>query len=111
MRDVVAFFWCCFDAHLVFIRFSGFGVIPLDAINGAYSPRDQPTDVSRFFRREAARVIATQDSAIHRHTVRGTPKEGIRRRLPLAILWLFMNALGEAEQHLRISDLSLAFDG
>jgi hypothetical protein len=109
--NMVAFFWCCFDAHSVFIHFSGFGVIPFDAINGAYLACDQPTNVSRFFRRKATRIVAAKSSTIHRHTVHGTPEKGICRGLPLAIPRYFVSVLDEAEQHLRISNLSLVFDG
>ena len=108
---MVAFFWRCFDAHLIFIRDSSFGVVPFNAINGAYLPRDKPADVSRFFCRKATRIVGTQSSTIHRYSARGTPKKGIYTRFPLAALYLFVSTLDEMVQHLRISDLGLRNDG
>jgi len=108
---MVAFFWCCLDAYPVFIRDSGFGVVPFNAINGAYLPRDKPADVSRFVCGEATRIVGTQGSTIHRYSVRGTPKKGIYTRFPLAALWLFVSTLDKTVQNLRISDLGLRIDG
>jgi hypothetical protein len=111
VRPVVALFWRCFDAHLVFIRGSGVGVVPFNAINGTYLAGDEPADVSRFVCGEATRIVVTQSGTIHRYSVRGTPKKGIYTRFPLAALWLFVGTLDKTVQHFRISDLGLRIDG